>query len=213
MLFDIVRDQLRQLHENKIITTEVYEDIQYLDYSRRQLIDIIDPPAEGIGASAIGTRESGIKELKVGVEGELLETDAIRLLEDLVIRTQNRIMHNNTAKSLYELAEANPDSPIARIPKKDVWQLGDEQISTAGHNLAGWEPINVFIEGEKKKVYMPHEYAREFVNASREISYEIGKWARIVSGSSFVRAMATGVNVGFAVKNLFRDFAYMWIAS
>lgn len=213
MLFDTAKDQLKQLYDNGIITEEVFEDLQHLDYSRRQLIDIIDPPAEGIGSSAIGTRESGIKELKVGVEGELLETDAIRLLEDLVIRTQNRIMHNNTVKSLYELAEANPDSPIVRIPKKDIWQIGDEQISTAGHNLAGWESINVFLEGAKKKVYMPHEYAREFVNSSREISYELGKWARIVSGSSFIRAMATGVNVGFAVKNIFRDFAYMWIAS
>lgn len=213
MIFNIARDQLRQLHEAGIIDYDTFNDLQHLDYSRRQIVDRIDPPLEGIGSSKIGARESGIQELKIGTEGELLETDAIRLVEDLVIRTQNRIMHNNTARSLYDIAKANPDSPIVRIPGKDTWQIGDEKMTTPGHNLAGWEPINVFIDGEKKKMYMPHEYASEFVNSSREISYELGKWARIVSGSSFVRALATGVNVGFAVKNIFRDFAYMWIAS
>jgi len=196
MLFDIAKDQLKQLHEEGLITTEVYDDLKHLDYQRRQMIDIVDPP-QTLGGKKIDVRESGIQELSVGHEKQLLETDSIKLMEELVIRTQNRIMANRAAKDLYKLAESNPESPLVRLKRPD----------------GGWEAVHCFIEGQKKAIYMPKEFAQEWVTKNREVSYEFGKFGRLVSGSSIVRSLATGINIGFAIKNLFRDFAFMWIAS
>jgi len=196
MLFEAARDQLRQLYEEGLITKEVFEDLKNLDYQRRQMIDIVDPQ-QTLGNKKIDIRESGIQELSIGSEKQFLETDSIRLLEDLIIRTQNRIFANKAAKDLYAMAEANPESPIARLKRPD----------------SGWEAVHCFIDGEKKPIYMPKEFADEWITKNKEISYEIGKFARLISGSSIVRTLATGINVGFALKNFFRDFAYMWVAS
>lgn len=211
-LFDIARDQLRQGKEKGIYSEADYENLKNLDYSRRQMLDIIDPEVT-LGGKRIGVRESGLQELKIGSKTELLEIDAIKLMEDLVIRTQNRIMMNDAWKAMYDLAEKNPDSPIARIKGPEKWQVGDETIDLKGDSLRGWDKVEGFVNGERKAFYMPPEYAKEWVNKNKEMSYQLSQNLRLISGSSALRAMATGVNVGFAVKNIFRDFAYMWVAS
>jgi hypothetical protein len=212
MLFDIYRDQLRQLRDEGLITEDVFQDLQHMDYQRRQMIDIIDPEVH-LGGTRISVRESGVKELRIGSETQLLETDSIRLMEDLVVRTQARIMANRAAKDLYNIAKNNPESPIVRLKEPVEWAIGEEKMVMKPESTKGWSKIHVFIDGEKKTMYMPDSYAKEWVTKNREMSVEFGKFARIVSGSSILRAMATGVNVGFAIKNIFRDFAYMWVAS
>lgn len=201
--FEVAREQLAALRDEGIITQELYDKLEKFDYSRRQLIESIDPKLEAYDPfrrKKMTVQDSGIEYLQVGKEGELYEINSRMLLADLVMRTQSRILQNRANKALYNLASQVSDNPVVRRWKKDA-------------TPRGWTDIEMFIEGEKKKVIMPTELANAWLIRKHEISHRMSRMLRILSGSFILRPMATGLNVGFALTNFPRDIMHIWLAS
>lgn len=201
--FDVMRDQLKQLRDEGVITQELYSELKDFDYSRFKLIDKIDPvySYEKSGGQKVSVRESGIQYLKRGKREELLETDSRLLLADVISRTQARIMHNRANRALLEVAETVTDNPVVKTWKADK------------RAPAGWRTVNVMVDGKKQAMIMPEVYADSWVLHQHEISQRAANFMRVISGSFLLRPMATGINVGFAFANLPRDIMHIWLTS
>jgi len=202
--FDIMRDQLKQLYDEGLITSEDYEILRNFDYSRRQLIDIVDPIVSKFtktGKRALSVRDSGVVELAAGRKSDLLETDSNLLMLEVIARTQGRIMKNRANKMLLELARKDPNNMFVRKRSKEV------KIPR------GWKKISVFEEGKQRNLFLNKEFAEEWVAADIEMSYELANFIRLISGSFLLRPFATGINPAFAFTNIPRDIAHIWLTS
>lgn len=199
--FETMRDQLKQLFDEGLLPEADYNNLRNFDYSRRQLIDILDPEIGKefqIGRTGLSVRDSGVQELTKGRSSDLLETDSNLLMMEVINRTQGRIMKNRANKTLFDLAEKSTDNPFVRVGKKP----GKD-----------WRTLNLFVDGEKTKLHMQKDFAREWVATDVEMSYNMSNFMRVMSGSVILRPMATGINVGFAFANLPRDLAHIWLTS
>lgn len=202
--FDVMRDQLLQLKEEGLISEAQYQKLSKFDYSRRQMINLLDPEVGKeftIGRSGMSVRDSGVQSLRRGEKSDVLETDSQLLMLEVVNRTQGRIMNNRANQALLELARDNPESPLVR-----------EKIKGVGIPK-GWKTVKMFEEGKTKELVMSPDFAKEWVKTDAEISYNMANLLRVMSGSVILRPMATGINVGFAFANLPRDLAHIWMAS
>ncbi|KKM15375.1 hypothetical protein LCGC14_1696710, partial [marine sediment metagenome] len=199
--FELMKDQLKQLRDEGLLTEEDYNVLRKFDYSRRQLIDKIDPEVIKPGKRGISVRDSGVEELAKGREIDVLETDANLLMLEVISRTQGRIMKNRANKMLLDLAKADSTNPFVRIKTKE------------SKVPRGWIRIELFDEGVKRSVYLSKDFAKEWVAADVEISYQLANAIRILSGSAILRPMATGIAPGFAFANLPRDIAHIWLTS
>lgn len=121
--FQIMREQLDQLKSEGLISQESYDGLVAKgDYARRSVIDYIDPEhTYGMGGRKITVRDSGIDSLKSG-SSSAVETNSMLLMQEVIARTQARIMRNRANQALYSLAKDQPENGIVqvwhRLPKQ-----------------------------------------------------------------------------------------------
>jgi hypothetical protein len=115
--FNVMREQLRNLMDEGLITEESYSAMRGVEYSPRRFMQYIDPDITYTkGARKITVPDSGIKPLKEGSE-ELLVHDPKFLMSQVISRTQQRISKNRANKALLDLAENVPDNGIVTKAK------------------------------------------------------------------------------------------------
>lgn len=199
--FDVAREQLAELRDEGILSVENFNRLKDFDYSRTKMLSI-DPPTTQttLGGKIIDVGESGIEHLRKGVEGEIPEIDSQLLVTELIARTQTRIMNNRLNKALYDLVK-DSDNSIAQVLEKDQ-AVPD-----------GMKELNLFIDGKRHRIAMWNNWAREWIEKRIDANVEILNAARLASGSSFVRSMATGVNIPFAFAQFPLDLAHTWLTS
>jgi len=207
--FSAMRDQLSQLKVAGILSDESYNALKSHEYSPRQFLQHLDPEqSHTFGGRKITVTDSGIKALKEGDYG-LLENNAQRLLEEVVVRTQARIFRNEANKSLYKLADTMPDNGVvkkAAIIK--TTKAGEPIFQKAG---AGNEKISVMVDGHKQEMIMPSEMAGEWVQNDPLINKTASEVIQWLTGAKILKAGATGYNPAFAITNLPRDIGLIWI--
>jgi len=194
--FDAMREELKELHKEGIISDKAYDRLKDFDYQPRQnLMNALDPKIHlGKFKSKMDVRDSGVESLKYGSEFDLLEKDSRILLEDRVARGKGRIYRNRANQAMADLAKQYPDNPFIREKRPNEY----------------WHPVKFYEEGKRKTYYMPRQWADEWLLRETDITYTAAQWMRVLSGSSILRPMATGINPGFAFTNVLRDAAHFW---
>lgn len=210
--FSTMRNQLDKLKAEGLINQEAYDALVATgDYSPRQFLQHVDPEiTHTFGSQKITTPSSGIKRLAGGSEG-LLNNDASALLSQVVARTEARIFRNRANQALYNLAQVEPENGVvqlAKVARKTKDGSIIYQKAPTGH-----DKISVMIDGAPREMIMPSEFAREWVMRSPEITPQLANMLGWVSGSKVLKPMATGLNPEFALTNMPRDIAHIWLVT
>lgn len=196
---------LKALHDAELISDKLYEDLMKNDYRRLELVNKIDPKRTiGKGDSKRSVRDSGIDYLQRGKRSDLFDMDSELMASEVFNRAYSRIYNNKANQTLRELAVEDPINPFVRIKKKGTPVPKD------------WAPVEFFVKGKKEKLYLSPLMQSEWVTTTLglgETAARMAEGLRFWSGSSLVRGLATGYNVGFALNNLPRDVLHSFITS
>ncbi len=198
--FNTIRGVLGRLAKGGVITPKDLERLSKFDFSPLQLLDEIDPSVtvRGKGGRKITVRESGIPALGRGTR-EVLETDSEKMLGEFIGRAEARIAKNRANQALLDIATNNPDNGLVALkrPKEGSWS-------------------EIFVrtgKDEPTRMYLPGDLAEQWSQMPSRMPESVAKALSVFSGSSFVRAMATGVNMGFAVAQIPIDMGYQFLRS
>jgi hypothetical protein len=205
-LFKVSKTQLDKLHNEGLVSLAEYNKMKNIDYLRTEFIDQIDPvTTQKIGGQVIQVGESGIQPIGKGSsKGAFLDTEA--LINETVIRTENRIARNRANKRLYEIAEADPKNSVVKKVKLD-------KDGNPTNQIPGFDVIKARVGGKTVAVQLPEWLAQEWKAGDPAISATAANIMRVVSGSAIVRPLATGYNIGFALTNLPRDIVHAWLST
>lgn len=200
--FDWMKRTLKDLYEEDIISKKTYDNLKDFDYMRLQLAEILEPRyLKKLKAAKKGSEKSGVDPLARGLKEDLFERNTELLALDRMNLAYRKIYNNRANKTLLDLAENSPDNPFVRIKGK-------------GKKIPkGWQKTSVMKEGKKQELWLNELMSKEWLLDNPEISYGLANQIRFWSGSSFLRSMATGINLGFALANLPRDIAHIYLTS
>ena len=210
--FKEMNNQLGELRKAGLITEEAHQSLlKSGDYSPRNFLNHIDPERTyQLGGQTITVPDSGIKKLDTG-SFESLNNNARQLLTQVVTRTQARIFRNEANVALHNLAQQIPDNGIIQSAKV----IGTTKAGKPIYQKppAGYETISVMVDGKSKELFMPTDMAKEWIVSDPAINTQVANVVGWLSGSKILKPMATGLNPGFAVANLPRDIAHVWITT
>ena len=200
--FDVGKQQLKEMKDEGLLDDDLYNKLKLIDYSPREFIQYIDPdmPSYETGGK-VSISSSGIKKLDRGSE-EVLNNNSTQLLGQIVSRAQSRIFRNRANKSLLRMVEQNPDIGIAKLaPGPDATPP------------TGFEAIDVMIDGKKKRMFMPNEFAKEWSpSTDLKLTQSQATITGIITGSSILKPFATGALApAFAPFNFIRDVSYVYL--
>jgi hypothetical protein len=78
---------------------------------------------------------------------------------------------------------------------------------------AGFDKVSVMENGIRKEMVMPSELAREWVESDPLINATLANTISWITGTKILRPMATGLNPEFAITNVPRDLAHIWLTT
>lgn len=225
--FNAARQQLDELYVEGIIPENLYNKLKGDVYQPRKLIETLDRSSEQSvkGGEPVTVSDSGIRPLDKGT-GRMLETDSRRLMAEYTIRMQNRIMRNQANRSLAGVAEEAPQAS-EWLRKPEVTQRDNngfaKKIKVADRSgkertkppeaPEGFVRMDYWENGQQQPMFMEAGVARGWTETNHPVNSNVANVWRRLSGSSIVKPMATGYNPGFAVLNLPRDLAHIYLAS
>lgn len=211
--FAEMQNQLTQLYKAGLLTKQSYEDLRKAgDYSPRRFIQHIDPDIvyTGLAGRKITVPDSGLMRLDEG-SYKALENNSRMLLGQVIGRTQSRIFRNEANQALWALADQIPDNGVIRKAKViRITKAGKPVYQKAP---PGFEKIKTVVEGQTKELLMPTELIAEWVATSPAVTQQWMSVMGWLSGARILRPMATGLNPEFAVTNLPRDMAHVWLVT
>ncbi len=210
--FQIMHDMLKTLHDQDIISAQLYnklKDVRYIP--RKNLLDAIDPiSTHSIGKTPITLRESGVRAIRKGDMAERFEKDSELLMADVIHSVYGRIARNNANRALVEMAKESPDNGFVMIPKVKSKEGKVDKLPTPP---SGWSKVDLFTDGKKQRMFLRNDFARGWVSGNRDISYNIARQLQLWSGSVPLKVTAVAWNQGFGAVNLIRDGFHVWMAT
>lgn len=215
LFFKEMEQDLKNRLDAELIDKKQYNDLKSKgDYSPRWYIQHLDPETStgfNVRGQKITVPDSGIKTLDEG-SYNVMETNSRLFVQEVIGRTQARIFKNKANRVAYNIAKDLPDNGIFKLAKVEKVTKEGKQVyqkAPAGHTK-----IKVMIEGKARDILMPDEYAKEWVTRDPLITQQIANYIGWGSGSKILKAMATGLNPGFAITNFFlRDPAHIYIVT
>lgn len=191
--FDVMQDVLRRKYQEGLIDSDTYEALRKYEYSPRIFIDKIFDVENGDFSRkrdtfmrSYGLSEAEFKRLSTGSTNELFD-DAEYLLRMVLAANESRIFSNRFFKKLAKAEGLNWVSDT----KRD-----------------GFREIKYKDKGEVKSLFVRKDLADEIEFPNDGIERTVaGDWARKLSFSGILRAMATGYNPLFPFSNIPMDFA------
>lgn len=207
--FSVAQAQLVKLRGHGLLTQESFEAlISKGDYSPRKFLKHMDPiVTHNFGGKTTSMHSSGVGELTTGSEDAML-LDSSLFLAEMITRAEGRIAVNKANKALYDLAVAQPKNGIIEtLQRIGVTKTGKPKYPKI---KAGFSSMGVVIDGRPKTMIMPNEFAREWVGTPPMLNATDAKWIEFLSGTSFLRASAVGLNPTFFLSNLPRDLQHIW---
>jgi len=212
-----LRGYITKLKEAGILSEDLanYLDEVHTFYSPREIIRMLDP--EGPmrdGEKNIVVGDSGIEALKGGSE-LALNHDWEVLASNYIGRSEARIAKNQANRALAAHIreifkpenwgkDGKPDNPAnMSIEKKVTNEQG--KMSHPAEPPAGMERVPFSENGVIENILMPKDLAADWVLFDPAMKNSMAKALGMLSGSNFVKAMATGINPEFGIFNFIRD--------
>jgi hypothetical protein len=212
--FDEMNRMLKKLYDNGLISEASYDAmVEIGEYAPRFFIQHIDPDHTYTfgGGRTITVSSSGIKKLESG-SYDTLELDSRKMLHQVITRTENRVAKNRANLALWELAEQVPENGLVR--KAVIQSYSSKGVPNFEKTPSKHEEIDVMINGQRRRMFMPDEWAREWVMRDPSIDSGVANWIGWLSGANLLRPMATGMFAPeFFITNLARDAAHLWVVT
>jgi hypothetical protein len=210
--WDVYNNILKRYHNEGMITKNEYTELTQRgkNYSPREILEYIDPGAIG-GGGKISVPNSGIKALTDEGSLKAIESDSSLLMSQALSRAETRIFRNRAAKSLYDMAKANPDNGVVSLAKVIRTTKDGKPVYEPATN--GFEKISVMIDGQKKEMIMPSDMAKEWIKSDPVLNSNVAETISWLSGTKVLKSMATGLNPEFALTNFPRDLAHVWLTT
>lgn len=201
--FDWMKKPLKDMLDEGLITDDEYKNLISHNYRRIKLVEIYDRKySTKLGKKVKTVYDSGIEALARGRNTDIFEPSSEIMALEVFNRAYGRIMNNKANQGLLDLATDIPDNPFARIKLDKKTKIP-----------SGWQRIFTFQKGIRKSIYLSPEMSKEWINSSPELSYKMSQLIRYATASPLLKAMATGINWGFAAANLPRDIMQVWFAA
>lgn len=214
--FEATNEMLGLMRKEGLISEALFQKLKNFNYRETQFLNFIDPIRTiEIGGRKISVRDSGIFEQQRG-SGEAAIIDSRELLAQLTGRVMNRIARNNANKALFRLAKEIPENGLVKIPKAERVEAAREAKTGRVKELrtpGGFTRLNVLIDGKQQPIFMDSKMALEWIASSPQMTRAMASFLRTVSGSLFVRPLATGYNPGFILTNLPRDIVHIHLST
>lgn len=203
-----------------------YKNIAY--FPREVLLEGLDPVTglhDVARTSSVTLGESGLEYLATGQEHATYNLKSSMLLKDYLVRSENRMVQN---EFLNRVAEFNKDgieqisfpkdpnisSYTAKSKGEIVYSFKEGAASKAQLDALrhdGYIFTDFMKDGQHYKLAIYKDFAGVIVNPTGATSSGFARFLQISSGSTFLRATATGMNMGFAITNFFRDLQHIWL--
>jgi len=214
---DTLRGYITKLREAGILSDDLanYLDEVHTFYSPREIVRMIDP--EGPmrdGERNVVVGDSGIEALKGGSE-LALNHDWEVLAANYIGRSEARIAKNQANRALAAHirevfdpknfgADGKPDNPSNMSIEAKVKDDSGKMVHLP-EPPAGMERVPFAENGVIENILMPTDLAADWVLFDPAMKHGMAKALGMLSGSNFVKAMATGVNPEFGIFNFIRD--------
>lgn len=168
------------------------------------------------GGKVITVNDSGIKQLDEG-SIRALGMNSQEKFEWMVRNVQDRIFNNRAQQELAKLAKETPDSEFLRLANADDMKFIEGSEAKKSMDLPNLPGDKMFLQarvrGEPIYMVADKRWAQHWIQMDplieSQLAWHMGMW----SGAKAVRMMATGVNPGFWLTNLPRDFLHNWLAT
>lgn len=215
--WDTMRLQIKNLKDEGLLSADFanFLTANHRHYSPRLFVQHIDPAGgrgfedSGINTKPVNITDSGIRALGKGSEEAALITDPEYMLMNVISRTQSRVFKNRANKALLEYVKEFPnnDMGIKIEPKFKVDERGDI-VEESPAVPDGFIRLKVWEKGKATGLLVPEEFASSWAANDPQASNIFMNTLKWMSGTPFLKAMATGINPEFAITNLPRDIAY-----
>jgi hypothetical protein len=183
-------------------------------YVPRQVLDFIDPEIQRKNreGKTITTRDSGLKNLTEDGSDKLIETDSELLMEQVYQRAWTRIFRNRANLELLNLARTDPaaqsivrEAKVVRTTKdgKPVYQDAKPNEMK----------VSVMDKGIERQLIMPLELGVEWITGDPILTSTQASIIGWASGNKILKSMATTLNPEFAITNVPRDLAHIWLTT
>jgi len=172
-------------------------------YEPRKFLEYIDPDETVVYDSSghkVSVGSSGIRKLGPG-STSYLENDSRLLFMEAAARADARAARNEANIELYRIAMSRPENEVVRVLR------GNEEPPS------GWESLFVMVDGVKKRLAVPRDFARGWLLYDPILNHMTARVLGYVSGTKFLKAMATGYNPAFALSNIPRDLVHIWLTT
>jgi len=210
-----MRAPLNLLLQERILTKKSYDRLVRHGefYLPREVLDFIDPEVQikNKAGKTITVRDSGLKNLSEDGSDKLVETDSEFLLKQVYERTFTRVFRNRANLAMLNIARTQPDNGIVREAKqKGVDSKGNPTYQSVD---ATESKISVMEKGVRKELILPAELAQEWVTSDPILSATMSNIIGWVSGNKILKSMATTLNPEFAITNIPRDLAHIYLTT
>lgn len=202
VFFSAMRRPLVLLKQEGIISQTSFDNLsKRQDYSPRWFIDAVDPPAlDSMRRKAdINVRDSGLKKLGKGDIG-IIEQNSRLFLREVYGRTWSRVLKNRSNRALLEMARELPDNGVVKLAGKGRPPVGQEQI-------IAWE------DGKPQRMWVPEDMAKSWALSDPQTTQALAHVVQWLTGTKILKAFATGYNPAFAITNMPRDLALIWMST
>jgi hypothetical protein len=132
-------------------------------------------------------------------------------MQRVILGKNARIFNNRANRALYEFAVAEPTNTIAQAaePKKPT-KAGKPLFKKAPK---GFTAISTIVDGQRKQINLSNDVAVEWVGKDPILNRNHAYWLNIASGNFLLKPMATGLNPEFALTNIPRDLAHIFLTT
>ena len=221
LYFDAMSENLRELYEGGVIDEATYNRFKKDNYISRAFLGHIfnfELDSEGKVVetnfddnadfyTGVGLSGDQIRELGEGSEGPLI-TNSRYLLERAYVSSSARVLKNKAALALAKEMKGKSTSWYKEAQGKED-AFGNQNIETPS-NLKGFNLVYYRENGKRRGFFMDTEAFNEWNDTELKIDRGLGmSTIRMLSGTSLLKAAATGANALFFLVNVPMDIAHV----
>lgn len=98
---------------------------------------------------------------------------------------------------------------------EDIYEVQQVKVGQPVYETPGPDERSIFAmeDGKVTRMIMPQEMANEWILRDPILSAQQSWWIGTLSGSKMLKAMATGINPEFAITNIPRDMAHIYLTT